>query len=168
LRPECKNCIAAYNKRYRETHKEEVQAEKREWYLANKKAIIEKIALWRIQNPEKRKKQDRKYREVHSESERERHRKYDAEYPEKKRMRMLARRYKKKTNGGSLSPKEWQEVLNKYGNKCLGCGATGVKLEVDHVIPIKLGGRHAADNVQPLCRSCNAHKSAHTIDYRPF
>lgn len=69
---------------------------------------------------------------------------------------------------GKLTPQEWQSVLDLYGHKCLRCGKSEaeVKLTIDHVIPVSQGGSNTIDNVQPLCKSCNASKNARHIDYR--
>ncbi|MBR2352886.1 MAG: HNH endonuclease, partial [Clostridia bacterium] len=40
-------------------------------------------------------------------------------------------------------------------------GATsrdGVKLEVDHIIPVSKGGKSTLDNLQTLCERCNRGK----------
>jgi 5-methylcytosine-specific restriction endonuclease McrA len=31
--------------------------------------------------------------------------------------------------------------------------------ELDHVVPVARGGRHALANILPACGDCNAHKS---------
>lgn len=46
---------------------------------------------------------------------------------------------------------------------CAGCGAQA-KLEADHKIPLALGGNNWIDNIQPLCRSCNARKGTRLPD----
>jgi 5-methylcytosine-specific restriction endonuclease McrA len=68
-------------------------------------------------------------------------------------------------NGGTLTDADWQLILKRYGYRCLACGST-TNLTLDHIVPLAHGGRHDADNVQPLCRACNASKRDHTIDYR--
>lgn len=53
------------------------------------------------------------------------------------------------------------DVLRRDGFKCKICGATakdGVKLEVDHIIPVSKGGRTTMDNLQTLCERCNRGK----------
>lgn len=62
------------------------------------------------------------------------------------------------------------EVCKRDGWRCQRCGAkTPKKLrgtiddrapEMDHVIPLALGGNHTWDNVQCLCRKCNREKGA--------
>lgn len=52
-----------------------------------------------------------------------------------------------------------EEVLEKYGRKCVVCGSTE-KLQIDHIIPVDAGGATALDNLQVLCQPCNGSKSA--------
>lgn len=52
-------------------------------------------------------------------------------------------------------------VLKRDGFRCCICGATakdGVKLEVDHIIPVSKGGKSTMDNLQTLCERCNRGK----------
>ncbi len=53
-------------------------------------------------------------------------------------------------------------VLKRDGFKCRICGATsddGIKLHVDHIIPVSKGGRTIISNLQTLCERCNIGKS---------
>lgn len=68
---------------------------------------------------------------------------------------------------GKVSAKEWEEICTSYGNRCVCC-LSEKSLEMDHVIPVSLGGTTSIDNVQPLCRTCNAIKSTKAIDFRPL
>jgi 5-methylcytosine-specific restriction endonuclease McrA len=58
---------------------------------------------------------------------------------------------------GRITAKEWVEKLKEFGYCCNICG-TEENIEMDHVHPLSKGGSHHIDNVQPLCRSCNASK----------
>ena len=51
-------------------------------------------------------------------------------------------------------------VLKRDGFTCKMCGANGpgVKLEVDHVLPVAEGGSDSLDNLQTLCFECNRGK----------
>lgn len=42
---------------------------------------------------------------------------------------------------------------------CLARNKTVGAEEVDHIIPLHLGGGHDFDNLQPLCRRCHAAKT---------
>lgn len=68
---------------------------------------------------------------------------------------------------GKFTTQEWENLCNKYDNKCLWCGKKK-ELTVDHVLPIIKGGTGYIENIQPLCRSCNSKKGKRIIDFRPF
>jgi 5-methylcytosine-specific restriction endonuclease McrA len=76
------------------------------------------------------------------------------------------RRARKRKNGGDYTLDEWNNLCEKYGNRCLACGRTDVLLTVDHIVPLKLGGKNDISNLQPLCKSCNCKKHTKVIDYR--
>jgi hypothetical protein len=42
---------------------------------------------------------------------------------------------------------------------CQHCGTSAGPMEYDHVIPYSLGGDNSVENIQLLCRRCNASKS---------
>ena len=65
-----------------------------------------------------------------------------------------------------LTQAQWNAILKKYGRKCLACGATGVELHIDHVIPLSKGGGNVKENIQPLCGPCNIKKFTDSTDYR--
>lgn len=63
-----------------------------------------------------------------------------------------------------MSPKLRYEVLKRDGFRCVLCGRgreDGVKLEVDHIIPVSKGGRTTMSNLRTLCMECNRGKGAH-------
>lgn len=54
------------------------------------------------------------------------------------------------------------DVLKRDNFRCKICGASadeGVKLHVDHIIPVSKGGKTEMDNLQTLCDKCNLGKS---------
>lgn len=54
------------------------------------------------------------------------------------------------------------EIIQRDGGRCCICGRSpaedGVKLHVDHIIPVSKGGKTEASNLQTLCESCNLGK----------
>ena len=58
-----------------------------------------------------------------------------------------------------LSDDDWLALLSAHEWACLYCGQV-VALEVDHIIPVRVGGSDALDNLAPACRRCNASKGA--------
>ena len=63
---------------------------------------------------------------------------------------------------GNLSVSVRFDVLQRDDFTCQLCGKTkeeGVKLEVDHKIPVSKGGSDRMNNLWTLCRECNAGKT---------
>lgn len=60
---------------------------------------------------------------------------------------------------------EWQALCAAASYQCVACGMSS-RLERDHVRPLAKGGSDGIENIQPLCRRCNATKGAREIDYR--
>jgi 5-methylcytosine-specific restriction endonuclease McrA len=61
-----------------------------------------------------------------------------------------------------MKPSLRYSVLMRDGYACKICGRTasdGVKLHVDHVIPVSKGGKTELNNLQTLCQECNAGKA---------
>lgn len=119
------------------------------WYLNPKRKITEK----RYREKDKSKKLAVK-----------RVLKYAKKYPEK--MRVKAKIYSHKRRGymiGNIDYNAWLIKLDNLGNKCLICGSS--EITIDHIIPVKLGGKNNIENLQPLCRSCNAKKGAKYASY---
>ncbi|WP_296796289.1 HNH endonuclease [uncultured Methanobrevibacter sp.] len=57
------------------------------------------------------------------------------------------------------------QVLDRDNSTCQLCGATiedGVKLHVDHIMPVSKGGTNDLDNLQTLCAQCNLGKGDFT------
>jgi 5-methylcytosine-specific restriction endonuclease McrA len=90
-------------------------------------------------------------------------------YRARARVDAKVRRDRKKGAEGSYTAAEWEALKARYHYCCLCCGEQepAIKLTVDHIVPISKGGANVIDNIQPLCRSCNARKYARHIDYRP-
>lgn len=58
---------------------------------------------------------------------------------------------------------EWERLKRRWNYSCAYCGASDVRLEMDHVVPISRGGRHAIANILPACVSCNRSKFNHFL-----
>lgn len=67
---------------------------------------------------------------------------------------------------GTHTPIQWEALTQSLGNKCVKCGAAG-PCEKDHIVPVYQGGSDGIDNLQPLCRACNAGKGPNSDDLRP-
>jgi 5-methylcytosine-specific restriction endonuclease McrA len=90
-----------------------------------------------------------------------------AEYRRKRAEGKKRHRAKKYGSGGRHTNEEWQRLLDLCGRRCLRCGKAE-DLSQDHIKALTRGGSDAIDNIQPLCRPCNAWKSnRHDVDFRP-
>lgn len=68
-----------------------------------------------------------------------------------------------------ISSKLRFEVLHRDRYRCRACGRgvdNGMKLQVDHIIPVDWGGKTEVSNLQVLCEECNAGKKAWVAGYR--
>jgi len=57
-----------------------------------------------------------------------------------------------------LTEEERQGLWEAQGSVCKLCGCTGTELEVDHVLPLCMGGADAEENLQILCKACHTEK----------
>ena len=66
---------------------------------------------------------------------------------------------------GTLFEYEVREyLLEKFGRKCVYCGAEGVPLNIDHVVPRAKGGSNRVSNLVLACVSCNQKKGARSLE----
>lgn len=73
------------------------------------------------------------------------------------RMRKVIRRLE-------IESGEWEAlraaVFARDVYTCRYCGAHGVRLEADHVVPVRLGGASTLENLVTACKPCNRSKGA--------
>jgi len=68
---------------------------------------------------------------------------------------------------GELQGYEIREyLLEKYGRKCVYCGANNVPLEIDHIHPKSKGGSDRVSNLTIACHACNQAKG--NLDIKDF
>jgi len=89
--------------------------------------------------------------------------------PEKVRAIKLNRRARLSGAGqprhGMVSDIEITEIIERQKGRCASCGCKR-RLEMDHIMPLALGGRGDKTNFQGLCKPCNSAKHAkHPIDF---
>ncbi len=56
-----------------------------------------------------------------------------------------------------FSPTVKKEVYKAWDNRCRFCHSE-LDLQIDHIIPVALGGTNEPDNLMLLCRACNLKK----------
>jgi 5-methylcytosine-specific restriction endonuclease McrA len=180
LFPWCKECVKENTTEYYKNNAERIRQSVKEYRLANPEKIKSNKILWVKNNPEKRRKIGLRWYHAHKmlmprfirgpniERNKEKSRQWAREHPDRRAEQQRNRRAQKKGSGGKITAAEWRALKEFYDYTCLRCGQKepDVKLTLDHVKPLKLGGTHTIDNAQPLCLSCNCSKQAKHIDYR--
>ena len=71
--------------------------------------------------------------------------------------------YSTTTVRSGLTSKDKYRIRHRDGHRCQSCGKgvnDGVKLHVDHKIPVDWGGSNFDDNLWTLCDECNLAKKA--------
>ena len=137
--------VAASKARYNERNAERLRLERKEKYAANKVTAKAAATEWRHANKEAHKLAVKRYRKAN---------------PEVKRAEKAKRRAAIKGVGGSYTKADIKALHEAQGGICIYCPATLVVYEVDHVMPIALGGINDRSNLQLLCPTCNRLKGA--------
>lgn len=59
-----------------------------------------------------------------------------------------------------------EQVYVKYHGHCAYCGCELERkdMQVDHLVPLYLGGKDEISNYMPACRACNFYKSTFTLE----
>ena len=158
----------AKDRKYRADNKERLKAKARELYRADPERFHAYVKKWTDKNTEHVKAQQKAWGEKNKERIRKTVKAWADANKDKRMLSAEKRRALKCASGKIVTAREWKDLKEKYGNKCLDCGRTDVRLTMDHVIPLFLGGKHEIENIQPLCGSCNSKKHTKIVDYRPF
>ena len=174
----CRSCRKGAQARYRRDNKAKIAARAKE-YRRNNKA---KIAA-RLKEKDQRQRNGRRREKYRTDPEcRQKMRARSRAHYDANRAHILAagaaysqtpkgkattarknhkRRERMANAENTLTAAEWQDILDKQGNRCALCGrefTDGDPPTRDHIIPVSKGGGLTRENVQALHRSCNSRK----------
>jgi 5-methylcytosine-specific restriction endonuclease McrA len=166
----CKNCHNAASRQYHKDNADTILGRMRGRYAANPEQEKGRSKDYRKNNAEKVNKRGRQRYQENADEFREKSSQWRKEHPEKAQEYNRTHRARKKGNGGIITAAEWGDLKKKYSYTCLCCKRQEpeIKLTLDHVLPIAMGGKNVIENAQPLCLSCNCSKQDKHIDYRPI
>lgn len=137
---ECKPCKREQTRAWKQRNKDKVREYQREYMAENRDRVLAWKKASRERNPDTA-------------------RQWWEDNKDRKRQYNLNRR------GYNADPRLSIHHLEFHG-ACLKCGSTE-NLEIDHVVPLSLGGSNEQSNWQVLCKSCNCSKgNRNTEDYR--
>lgn len=164
----CRDCQRIASRETYIKHRESRQVRNKAYALAHPEVAQKSAKAWRERNPDAYEHR-RAYYQARYQTNKVQMAAYEKQYREKNRsaaaLRTMRHYARKLHAAGTFTTLEWKALCGWFGNVCLGCGTTG-KLEADHVIPLVNGGANSIDNIQPLCRVCNATKQTRDWDYR--
>lgn len=157
--------VIAKVRAYRKRNNEQIGQRRREKYAKDATFRKEQLAYqvqYRKENREKVNAYQRRYRkEVLRDWYNEHRRKWTK--TEKGRAAVKRKAYVRRARlGKSLATHtetEWRALVEKHGGRCAICKKRR-PLTRDHIRPLSKGGDNGIENIQPLCRPCNAKKGA--------
>jgi 5-methylcytosine-specific restriction endonuclease McrA len=143
-----------YDKARYEAKREELLAQKRAYYLANREALIAKVAA-RTDSEAKHAYDIRYNQRPEVRERRAKQRKAWAEaHPDKTRAWSKASSARRRAAPYDSTAKEYAVALLR--DPCAYCG--GLAGQIDHIDPLKLGGDSHWSNLTAACQSCNYSK----------
>lgn len=127
------------------------------WYLVSRSSL-----------GQKRTTKDRKRIDIWQKNNKEKTRQYSKNNYENNKEEYIAyaknRKLKEKGTQGEFNVEDWKKLKKQYNNSCAYCGASNVKLEKEHIIPISRGGEHSKSNIVPACTKCNDMKYTYLLE----
>jgi 5-methylcytosine-specific restriction endonuclease McrA len=129
-----------------------------EWAKANPKTVAKISKKWREANLDKVAKLKAEYRSnpKNKKAELEQKRIWASNNKDKIRLYSSNRRANKRNSDKALVTDT--DFSNLYLQPCAYCGAKAE--QIDHIIPLARGGRHAIGNLAPSCTKCNQSKGS--------
>lgn len=146
---------------YREKNRELLAAKTAAYRARNAEKCRDAVRRWRLENPEKNKHLASVYRLLNADKIRQRVSNWAKTYPDRRNAIQQNRRARKVDAGGRLSLGLAERLLVLQKGKCACCGASlesGYNL--DHIVPLALGGSNEDWNIQLLTPKCNSMKAA--------
>lgn len=152
--PEYEQWKRDYNKKYRAKHGNRLNAYCVEWRKRNKERFAAATKAWRKNNLDKCRQFGRNWK---------------ARNPEKNSASRRIRRAKLRAAGPPPKIADLLALMARQNNQCMGCYCDIAlkpitenqrRAELDHIMPVALGGTNSIENLQYLCKNCNASKGA--------
>lgn len=131
-----------YDKQYAEKNKEKIAAYKLDWEQKNREKVNANQRKWRKENPEGAYLISKRWRENN---------------PEAKAL--IAHNRRTLIKGDRPTTDIVRKLWIKQCGMCACCGESLLKgFQLDHIMPLALGGRHIDENLQLLTSFCNRSK----------
>ncbi len=155
--------IAARMAEYRKENAEKIAAGQAEHYRKNAERIAARHAEHYRKNVEKIAARMAEYYRENTERIAVRQAEYNKKNPEKITAKAQRRLTKVQETCDGTVTEEFIRLSILGAPCCIYCLASGVKLTLDHFIPLSKGGIHTASNCVPACKHCNSSKGAKDV-----
>lgn len=164
-RSHCKPCRRSETQANHIRNRDRINKRSAAWRRDNREQFLADMREWRLKHVDRLRELNRSYREKNKERIREqyalpRRREYarqNAKVQRAIRMGIVASGHE------MISARQWQDVQDSYMGLCAYCHIRPEVLTMDHVVPLRGGGTHSADNVLPACKSCNCSKGPKSL-----
>ena len=166
----CRNEHAKNRRKNDPALQAKLKEQSKNYYHANKDASAHRNREWTVNNRDKRRALDARFRANNRSAQSERAKDYRKRNPEVRKNWSIrnpdrqAAIYVKRSfakRGGIRYSISIQELAKLYAKLCAYCGAPSE--HIDHIIPLSRGGRHSIGNLTGACKSCNLSKGAKFI-----
>jgi 5-methylcytosine-specific restriction endonuclease McrA len=147
LQNQCKICKEKVNQAYVENNPAKRKNTVASYYANNREMILGKQAIYRAENPEKR---------------RESVNRWDKAHPEQCRERQRRRRARKLSQLGEVSPGIEGILFERQSGLCYYCDSELPVYHLEHKLPLSRGGLHEDANLVLSCPTCNRCKGRKT------
>lgn len=132
----------AYNRAERRQKPEQVRARERRKYERHRDAILKANAARKAANLD-------------------RYRVYAVQYAARRRS------WVRGNDSAAFTRRDWERLLHRQRFECFYCHIGMQKAQIEHVIPLSRGGRHAVGNIVAACEGCNfAKRNRLVIEWR--
>lgn len=183
LNGQCKKCLANRKKKYYQENREKfleirkqyrnenpkkIKNHRQEYYKENREDLIEYQKQYRQENSKKIKYMARQYRHKNHEYLLELERKYRKTEAGKAVSLKSSHKRRALQAGATIKDFTAQEVFIRDRYTCQTCGIKTrpdyknpnhlKRPNLDHIIPLSMGGEHSRENTQCLCHKCNMEK----------
>lgn len=150
LDSQCKECIRAARRAWYARDKTRFAEYQRRDFEKHREARLARILAWAKANPDRVRAAGKRHRQ---------------QYPERGRLRTMRRYYQQR--GAFVEDVERLIVFARDDGLCGICGrpVDPADYEIDHVVPIRWGGKHCYANVQLAHRFCNRRKGARLLTH---
>lgn len=143
-----------YQRRYTEQNREHVNARQRDWKARNPDKVKQTRRRYYANTADRQIAKAKRWAEANA----DRRRAISAATAARRRARLA---------GGDIRTISIKDVRRLLASPCVVPGCSESDIQIDHIIPISRGGRHAIGNLQPLCGKHNAGKCDKTwIEFR--